>query len=92
MLLVLAGLDMTVAIVSHSSGYKTYYAHNQAYGRSGSVSRLTTISYRGSTGNSTGSHCHFEIRRYGSRYYIPAYVGQYVYKGRAVPRNFPGIY
>lgn len=80
-----------LVIVSHSAGYKTYYGHNQAYGRGGSVSRLTTISYRGSSGHSTGPHVHFEIRRWGSKLYIPGYYGKYVSKGYGVPYNYAGI-
>ncbi len=80
-----------LVIVSHGAGYRTYYAHNQAFGRSGSVSRLTTIAYRGSSGHSTGPHVHFEIRRWGSKIYIPGYRGKWVGKGYGVPYNYSGI-
>ena len=80
-----------LVIVSHGSGYRTYYGHNQSFGHGGRVGRLTTIAYRGSSGHSTGPHVHFEIRRYGSKLYIPGYRGKSVYKGSGVPHNYPGI-
>ncbi len=75
----------------YSGGYETYHAHNSRYGSSGSVSRGTVVAYEGSTGNSSGPHSHFEIRRYGSRLWIPGYVGQTIYRGRGVPYNYSGI-
>ncbi len=80
-----------LVIVGHGAGYSTYYAHNIAYGSSGGVSRASTISYIGSTGNSTGPHCHFEIRRYGAKQYIPGSTWSYVTKGYGVPYNYGGI-
>ncbi len=77
-----------LVIVGHGSGWSTYYAHNIAFGSSGYVTRSSTISYIGSTGNSTGPHCHFEIRRYGVKQYIPGYYGQYLYKGSFVNRFY----
>lgn len=80
-----------LVIVRHSAGYDTYYAHNSRFGYGGSVYRLKTISYRGSTGNSTGPHVHFEIRRYGAKKYIPASIGSYKTKGYGIPYNYSGI-
>ena len=50
--------------VDHKNGYITYYAHcskiNVNVGDS--VLKGNTIALVGNTGNSTGPHCHFEIR------------------------------
>jgi len=80
-----------LVIVNHEAGYSTYYAHNIAFGQAGNVARMTTISYRGSTGNSTGPHVHFEIRRYGSKLYVPASMWDWISKGTGVPWGYTGL-
>ena len=59
-------LGYTVAI-QHTSGYVTFYGHldkilvnNYKW-----IAAGTTIALMGSSGRSTGSHLHFEVRRYG---------------------------
>ena len=55
-------------IISHGNGYTTVYAHCLSLTvRSGqTVKQGQLIGYVGSTGRSSGNHCHFEIRRNGS--------------------------
>ncbi|WP_196592788.1 murein hydrolase activator EnvC family protein [Pectinatus sottacetonis] len=54
-------------IISHGGGLETLYGHNQslAVSQGQHVSQGQVISYCGSTGNSTGPHCHFEVRKNG---------------------------
>ena len=55
-------------IISHSGGYTTVYAHclSLAVSAGQSVRQGQLIGYVGSTGRSSGNHCHFEIRHNGS--------------------------
>ena len=53
--------------ISHGNGYETYYGHNSrllvSVGQK--VYKGQQIAKVGSTGNSTGNHCHFEVRYNG---------------------------
>lgn len=55
-------------IISHGGGYQTLYGHaSKIYVHQGQrVSRGDTIAAVGSTGRSTGPHCHFEVRLNGT--------------------------
>ena len=55
-------------IIDHQNGYQTYYAHcSSLYAQVGQqVSKGQNIAGVGSTGNSTGNHVHFEIRKDGT--------------------------
>lgn len=57
-----------VVVIDHGNGYSSLYAHMSsiAVGAGQQVTRGETIGYVGSTGDSTGNHCHFEIRKYGT--------------------------
>lgn len=51
-------------ILDNGGGVTTLYGHNQslAVSEGQTVAQGQVISYCGSTGNSTGPHCHFEVR------------------------------
>lgn len=55
-------------IISHGNNLATLYAHQSKLGTSvgATVQKGDVIGYVGSTGNSTGNHLHFEVRKNGS--------------------------
>ena len=57
-----------LVIVKHSNGYSTYYGHcSKILVRNGQkITQGQVIASVGSTGRSTGPHCHYEIRLRGS--------------------------
>ena len=66
-----------LVIIQHDNGYETYYAHNAELNVyvGERVAQGEVIAFMGSTGNSTGVHCHFEVRiggeAYNPLYYLP---------------------
>jgi murein DD-endopeptidase MepM/ murein hydrolase activator NlpD len=56
-------------MIDHGNGYKTLYGHMSSIAVSNgqTVSQGETIGYVGSTGVSTGPHCHYEVWKDGSR-------------------------
>lgn len=58
-----------LVIISHGNGIQTYYGHcSKLYVSKGeTVNAGDTIAAVGTTGNSTGNHLHFEIRKNGSQ-------------------------
>jgi len=63
-------------VVDHANGFATYYAHlSNIYVAEGqAVERGQVIGAVGNTGNSTGPHLHFEIRRYNAQQNPRAYL------------------
>ncbi len=53
--------------IDHGNGFVTYYAHNSSFNVSPGdvVKQGDVVAFMGSTGDSTGNHCHFEIRYNG---------------------------
>ena len=54
--------------IDHGNGYKTLYGHMSsiAVSQGQAVTQGQVIGYVGSTGNSTGNHCHFEMSYNGA--------------------------
>ena len=70
------GFGYTV-MINHGGGLVTLYGHNSRLNVSvgDQVSKGQVIAKCGSTGNSTGPHCHFEVRKNGKHTSPAPYLG-----------------
>jgi len=57
-----------LVVLDHGNGLRTLYGHNSALKVSvgQKIRRGTVLSLMGSTGESTGPHCHYEVRLHGT--------------------------
>jgi murein DD-endopeptidase MepM/ murein hydrolase activator NlpD len=60
---------VTHVIINHGYGYETLYGHMVPCKIKGgqAVKRGEVIGWVGSTGKSTGPHCHYEVHKYGQK-------------------------
>lgn len=70
-------------IIDHGNGLESCYGHNSGFTvtEGQTVTQGQTIAIAGSTGDSTGPHCHFEVRLDGN----PTDPGQYLDGSRVIP-------
>ena len=56
-----------VVVIDHGDGYSTLYGHmiRRNVNVGDAVNRGQCIGFVGSTGDSSGNHCHFEVRKNG---------------------------
>ena len=64
-------------VIDHGGGYSSLYGHCSSLAVTAGqiVNQGDLIAYMGSTGNSTGNHCHFEIRINNVQVNPAPYVG-----------------
>ena len=72
----MSGYGNTV-MINHGGGLVTLYGHNSSltFSKGDTVTRGQQVAKIGSTGNSTGNHCHFEVRVNGSHTSPEPYLG-----------------
>ncbi|MFV0519834.1 MAG: peptidoglycan DD-metalloendopeptidase family protein [Lachnospirales bacterium] len=66
-----------LVIIDHENGFKTYYGHNSRFqvSQGERVRQGQVIASAGSTGRSTGPHCHIEVRINGVPHNPQNYLG-----------------
>ncbi len=64
-------------MINHGNGLSTLYAHNSSIlvSEGQAVTKGQAIAKSGATGNATGPHCHFEVRKNGTRVNPWNYLG-----------------
>ena len=72
----MSGYGNTI-MINHGNGLVTLYGHNSSLtvSKGDTVSRGQQVAKIGSPGNSTGNHCHFEVRVNGSHTNPEPYLG-----------------
>ncbi len=72
----MSGYGNTI-MINHGGGLVTLYGHNSSLvvSKGQSVSRGQVVAKCGSTGYSTGNHCHFEVRANGTPVSPEPYIG-----------------
>jgi murein DD-endopeptidase MepM/ murein hydrolase activator NlpD len=85
-----------IVIINHPRGYSTRYAHLAGFrvNAGQSVSRGERVGRVGSSGNSSGPHLHFEVRRNGGVHNAlnAAYVcGRAYNQGARIQARFPDL-
>lgn len=86
----LSGSYGTYVVIRHANGLQSYYAHG-TYGSicvspGQTVAKGQQIMKSGNTGNSTGAHLHFEVRK--SPYSYNGYATAYGQDSRLNPENY----
>jgi hypothetical protein len=85
---VLAGHTGLGILIDHGGGVQTYYGHNPVGGIQVSPGQMVRagqhIGFQGATGNVTGVHLHFGLRK-GGRMVNPEQIGVFDDGGRIVP-------
>ena len=86
----LSGSYGTYVVIRHANGLQSYYAHG-TYGSicvspGQTVTKGQQIMKSGNTGNSSGAHLHFEVRK--SPYSYNGYATGYGQDSRVNPANY----